>query len=146
MNRRLAIVALLALTAALPLQAQDQPIGIEGAFARSNGVMGGAGAVFLTMTNAGATDDRLLSVASDAAQMAALHRHSENADGVMSMGEIDGGIALPAGASHALRRGGDHIMLMGLTRVLNEGDTVSVALTFEQAGIITIDVPVDNAQ
>lgn len=145
MNRLTALLAAIALAVALPLQAQDQLIRAEDAYARSNGTAGGAGAVFLILQNTGTTDDRLLAVASDAARMVELHSHKEDANGVMSMGRIDG-IALPAGGSHALARGGDHIMLMGLTRALDQGSTVTLTLTFEQAGEITLTVPVDNAR
>lgn len=146
MNRLTALLAAIALAVALPLQAQDQLIRAKDAYARSNGTAGGAGAVFLTLQNTGTTDDRLLAVASDAAQMVELHSHKEDANGVMSMGRIDGGIALPAGGSHVLARGGDHIMLLGLTRALDQGSTVTLTLTFEQAGEITLTVPVDNAR
>jgi periplasmic copper chaperone A len=144
MHRRTVLLTALALATALPLQAQDQPILVQNAYARSNGTAGGAGAVFLILQNTGTADDRLLSVTTDAAQMAELHSHTQDANGVMTMGAIEGGIALPAGASHALARGGDHIMLMGLTRALDQGDNVDLTLTFEKAGTLTITVPVDN--
>ena len=51
--------------------------------------------------------------------------------------------AIPAHGSHALARGGDHVMLLGLTRQLNDGDTVALTLTFEKAGEVKVDVPVD---
>ena len=146
MHRRTVLLTALALATALSLQAQDQPILVQNAYARSNGTANGAGAVFLTLQNTGTADDRLLSVTTDAAQMAELHSHTQDANGVMTMGAIEGGIALPAGGSHALARGGDHIMLMGLTRALNQGDSVDLALTFEKAGTLTITVPVDNTR
>lgn len=141
-----ATFAAIALAAGLPLLAQDHPITVQDAYARANGAAGGAGAVFLTLQNTGPTDDRLLGVSTDAARMAELHSHSQTADGVMVMGRIEGGIALPAGGTHALARGGDHVMLMGLTRTLAQGDSLTVTLTFQTAGAITLAVPVDNAR
>ncbi|MEO1154600.1 MAG: copper chaperone PCu(A)C, partial [Pseudomonadota bacterium] len=38
---------------------------------------------------------------------------------------------------------GDHVMFMGLTGPFVDGETVEVTLTFEQAGDITVDIPVD---
>jgi len=35
-----------------------------------------------------------------------------------------------------------HLMLMGLTGSLKEGETVSVSLTFQQAGELIVDMPV----
>ncbi|NCX55288.1 MAG: copper chaperone PCu(A)C [Rhodobacterales bacterium] len=44
---------------------------------------------------------------------------------------------------HALKRGGDHVMFMGLTRSLEHGDKFELTLTFEHAGDVTLTVPVD---
>ncbi len=60
------------------------------------------------------------------------------------MRPIDGGIAVPAGGSHALKRGGDHVMFMGLDAPFEEGSTISVTLTFEKAGDVVVELPVDN--
>ena len=62
----------------------------------------------------------------------------------MKMIELEEGIALSAGASHHLKRGGDHIMFMGLVEPLVQGGEVTVTLTFERAGEVMITVPVDN--
>ena len=43
-----------------------------------------------------------------------------------------------------MKRGGDHVMLMGLNDGLDAGETVKITLTFEKAGEIVVDVPVDN--
>jgi copper(I)-binding protein len=61
----------------------------------------------------------------------------------MRMMEVEEGFAIPAGGSHALARGGDHVMFLGLTRSLEHGDTVTVTLTFEQAGDVEVEIPVD---
>ena len=121
-----------------PVLAQVQ---ITDAYARSTGE---SGAVFLTITNPDATDDRLLSATTDAAGMAMLHTSVMDANGVMSMPEMPGGVVIPAGGSHALARGGDHLMLMGLTRALAEGDTLRLTLMFERAGAVNLDVVIDN--
>lgn len=131
------LAATLALIA-LPALAQVQ---ITDAYGRSTGA---SGAVFLTITNPDATDDRLLSATTDAAEMAMLHTSMMDANGVMSMPELAGGVVIPAGGAHALARGGDHIMLMGLTAPLKDGDTLRLILTFELAGPIALDVVIDN--
>jgi copper(I)-binding protein len=64
----------------------------------------------------------------------------------MKMMEVEEGFAVPAGGSHALARGGDHVMLMGLTRDLADGDTFPLTLVFEKSGEVVIEVPVDNAR
>jgi copper(I)-binding protein len=44
---------------------------------------------------------------------------------------------------HALKRGGDHVMFMGLTRSLEHGDMIDLTLTFENAGQVVLTVPID---
>ena len=125
---------------ALPAQAHDG-IHVENAYARASAQ---SGAVFMTIINHGATEDRLLSVSTDAAERAGLHRHSEDAGGVMQMLEVTEGFPVPANGTHELARGGDHVMLMGLTRPLANGDMLTLTLTFEHEGEVAVDVPVDN--
>ncbi|MEY4696721.1 MAG: hypothetical protein RIT14_1149 [Pseudomonadota bacterium] len=134
-----------ALTLAAPVAAQDHPEGlhIHDAYARSTGA---SGAVFFIIHNNTGADDRLLGASTDAAEVAELHSHSETADGVMQMAEIVGGVPLPMGEMHAFARGGDHVMLMGLTRKLADGDSLRLTLHFAVAGDITLEVPVDNAR
>ena len=127
---------------AFPALAGD--ISIMDPYARASGAMAKSGAVFMEIMNAGDSDDRLIAAHTVAAKMVELHTHIEDDNGVMLMREIEGGIALPAGQSHALARGGDHVMLMGLTGTLEQGDMIQLTLTFEKAGDMTIDVPVDN--
>ena len=42
-----------------------------------------------------------------------------------------------------MKRGGHHVMLMGLTDSLDQGEAISVTLTFEKAGDVVVDIPVD---
>ena len=88
-------------------------------------------------------DDRLISVDGKIAKRVELHTHIED-DGVMKMREIEGGILIPAGGAHELLRGGDHVMLMGLTRKLENGETFDLILTFENAGDLPLTITVDN--
>jgi copper(I)-binding protein len=50
---------------------------------------------------------------------------------------------IEAGKMAMLKRGADHIMLMGLRSSWHHGDLISIVLTFEKAGEMTLDVPVD---
>jgi len=100
--------------------------------------------VFFDIKNAGADGDRLVSAASDVAKMVELHTHKQDAAGVMQMLAVPEGFEVPAAGDHLLQRGGDHVMLMGLTREIADGDMVTLTLTFEKAGEVTVEVPVDN--
>ncbi len=147
-HAKLAATAAALFLCALPVAAQEHPAGmhVHDVYARSNGKEGGSGAVFLMIHNNTETDDRLIAVSAPVAKKVELHTHTESADGVMQMMEIEGGIALPAGEMHALARGGDHVMLMGLTQALADGDSFPLTLTFEQAGDVTVEAVVDNAR
>ncbi len=120
-----------------------QDITVSDPYARSSGPAAQSGAIFMMIENHGAADDRLIAAATDAAERVELHTHAEDANGVMRMVELEDGIEVAAGAAHELMRGGDHVMLLGLTRPLNHGDTLDLTLTFETAGEITVEVPVD---
>lgn len=145
MNNFKTLLALAMTLFALPALAADG-IAIQDPYARTMGGMGASGAVFFTIENHQASDDTLIDAKSDAAKKVELHTHKEDANGVMQMRHVPEGFAIPAGASHALARGGDHVMLMGLTRDLNDGDKVAVTLVFETAGEVVIEAVVDNAR
>lgn len=135
-------LALLAALCPMAVLAHDG-MHAEDAYARSTNPR--VGAVFLTLENHREVVCTLQSVATDAAERAELHTHSEQG-GVMSMGRIDGGVPVAAGQSHALARGGDHIMLLGLTRPLADGDTVALTLDFGDCGRESVTAVVDNAR
>jgi periplasmic copper chaperone A len=138
-----ALTALFVFSTGNMAAAQDG-IQIDAPYARVSGPSAKSGAVFMTILNQSARDDRLVSVTTDAAERAELHTHKADANGVMRMGEVTEGFAITGTEAHALDRGGDHIMLLGLTRALKQGDTVMLTLTFEKSGDITVEVPVDN--
>lgn len=141
--RTLLAAAAATLTLALPLAAQTDSITVDDAYARAAG-MGKSGAVFFMLHNMTDADDRLIDVRADVAKKVELHTHKDMGDGVMKMMHVPEGFAVPAGGMHALARGGDHVMLMGLTADLKNGDQFPLTLVFEKAGEITLDVTVDN--
>jgi copper(I)-binding protein len=135
------LLSVAALCVALPAFAGD--IEVKDAYVRTSSMMSKSGAAFMVIENHGDADDRLVSAASDVAQKVELHTHKDMGDGVMKMMKVEEGFAVPAHSEHALARGGDHVMLLGLTRELKQGDMVSVTLTFEKAGEMTVEIPVD---
>ncbi len=138
--------AALVVAASLAMPAWASDIMVKDAYARSATPASKTGAAFFEIVNHGDTDDRLVSVASDVAPRVELHTHKDMGDGVMKMMEVEEGFVIPAGGMHVLARGGDHVMFMGLPKGLADGETVSVTLTFEHAGDITVDIPVDLAR
>lgn len=116
---------------------------VEDPYARVSSAMAQSGAAFMSIHNHNDFDDRLVGVGSDAAERAELHTHIQDANGVMRMVEIEDGIALPAGDTVLLERGGLHVMFLGLTEPLAHGDAVEVTLIFETSEPMTLTVPVD---
>nr|PZN61512.1 MAG: copper chaperone PCu(A)C [Sphaerobacter thermophilus] len=102
---------------------------------------GGTSAIFLTISNPGNEDDRLVAATTDVAEVVEIHRSTIDASGVMRMEPIDG-VTIPAGGKAELKPGAEHIMLIGLTRDLEVGDRFSATLKFERAGEMTIEVEV----
>lgn len=116
---------------------------IEDAYARVGSAMAQSGAVFMHIHNHSGTDIVLVSASSDVAERVELHTHTQDAAGVMRMVKIEGGIPVPAQEGVMLERGGLHVMLLGLTRSLEHGDSFSLTLEFQNADPVTLDVTVD---
>ncbi len=84
---------------------------------------------FMTVT--ADSDSKLLSVKSPVAKDVQIHEMSMK-DDVMRMGPVDS-VALPAGKAIKLDPEGYHVMLMGLTGQIQQGDQVPLTLTVENA-------------
>lgn len=107
-----------------------------------HGQTGGAGngAVYVLIENRGNEPDTLLSATSDAAATVELHETRQEG-GVMRMRPLPK-VDVPPGGRIDMKPGGRHIMLLGLTRDLHPGDTVTVRLRFEKAGERVVEAPV----
>ena len=99
------------------------------------------GGGFVTIVNGGAADDRLVSVASPAADHVEIHEMTMEND-VMKMRPLKDGVPVAAGATVELTPGGLHLMFMGVKTPFHEGDSVPVTLTFEKAGAVEVTFPV----
>lgn len=90
---------------------------------------------FISITNNGNKDDHLIAVYSDLAKKVELHAMTM-VDGVMRMRAVTGGWTIPAGETLKLESGGKHIMIMGLQKMIKEGDVQMMVLKFKEAGAI----------
>ena len=117
---------------------------VSDSYARSTGTLAKAGAAYMKIMNHSKKDDRLISVYSDIAKKTELHTHLKSDNGVMKMMRIDKGIEIGAMKEHALVRGGEHIMFMGLKEPFENGKIIPVTLLFEKAGEVNIEVVVDQ--
>ncbi|MEU1643007.1 copper chaperone PCu(A)C [Micromonospora zamorensis] len=88
----------------------------------------GMTAAFGTLVNDGDSDVTLTSATTSVSSME-LHEMAMK-DGRMVMRQKQGGIVIKAKGTHALEPGGDHLMLMSLTRPVQAGDELTFTLTF----------------
>lgn len=116
-------------------------LSVSGAYARSNNPE--AGAAFMTITNAGHADCTLSRVSAEGFDRPALHTSREQG-GVMKMVPLER-LTIPAGGSHELKRGGDHIMLMGARAPVMQGQAVDLTLDFGDCGTLPVSVTIDNS-
>lgn len=101
----------------------------------------GMTAAFGTLTNHSDEAITIVSATSDASRME-LHEMAMGDDGAMVMRPKEGGLAVPAGGTHELAPGGDHLMFMDLTTPLATGDEVEVTLTSDSGATWTVRLPV----
>jgi copper(I)-binding protein len=109
------------------------------AYATADGMT--TGAVFLTLNNQSGEADRLIGARSTNAASVEMHESTTGEDGTMMMRKIEG-IDVPAGQSVTLTPDGRHIMLMGLTAPLKEGESFDLVLDFEKGADVTVPVSV----
>ena len=148
MKRRVFIGAALvsAFVSACPALAGNVTEGsleISGAFSRATPKNAKVGIAYMTIRSLGAAD-RLIGFSSPACERPEIHTHITDDGGIMRMRKVEA-IDIPAGGVAELKPGGLHLMMMKLTGQLVEGDTVEVTLIFENAGEVTVTVPVKGA-
>lgn len=122
----------------------DKTILIEHTQARETppGVKVGAG--YLSITNTGNQDDKLVSASGDLAPIIQIHAMTLK-DNVFRMQQLKGGVVIPAGKTVTLEAGKKHLMFMNLPQPLTAGNTHKVTLNFEKAGAIIVSFPVKKA-
>ncbi|MUL83093.1 MULTISPECIES: copper chaperone PCu(A)C [unclassified Mycolicibacterium] len=102
----------------------------------------GMTAVFGTVTNTGHHDARIVSATSPAAGMVELHEVVSDGSGSKTMRPKEDGFSIPAGGTHDLAPGGDHLMLMDLTAPLQPGAEVPVTVVFEDGSSLPVTAQV----
>jgi len=150
MQRRhlFSLAAALAAAIALPAAARDYKVGaiqIQHPWARPTSAGAQVGGGYMTLVNTGKTPDRLLDGSTPAARTFEIHEMSM-AGGIMKMRRLDQGLALAPGATVALKPGGYHIMLIGLSKPLKLGEKVPATLRFEKAGEVKVEFTVEQPQ
>ncbi|MGY5774767.1 copper chaperone PCu(A)C [Rhizobium sp. LEGMi135b] len=101
------------------------------------------GGGYVTITNTGDTDDRLIAASSPRAETVQIHEMRMDKD-IMVMRELADGLPIPAGKTVELKPGGYHVMFMRVAEPFLQGQTVKTKLTFEKAGSVEVDFPVGS--
>ena len=125
-NIKRAAIALSLMGLAFQASAQTK---VDDAWVRATVPTQTASGAFMTVT--ADSDSKLLSVATPIAKDVQIHEMSMQND-VMRMGPVNS-VDLPAGKAVKLDPNGYHVMLMGLTGQLKEGESVPLTLTVENA-------------
>ncbi|HEX4897884.1 MAG TPA: copper chaperone PCu(A)C [Candidatus Limnocylindrales bacterium] len=113
---------------------------VSGAWVRPPQGMDRPAAGYLVITG-GAQADALLSAASPVAGKVEIHETSMDSSGMTGMHPI-GRLDVPAGATVTLQPGGYHLMFMDVTGTITVGGSVEIRLTFEKAGVVTVQAEV----
>ena len=99
---------------------------------------------YATITNNGAAADKLVAVTGEIGDKGEIHQMAVDANGVMTMRPVEGGIEIPAGAPVELKPGAFHIMFKDLKRLPKEGEKFKGTMTFEKAGEVAVEYSVDK--
>lgn len=102
---------------------------------------GGNTAAYMRIDNAGGEADRLVGATFADAERVEIHETVMDGD-VASMVHMPDGLDVPADGEVVLQPGGYHVMIMGLSSPLEDGDTAAITLQFEVAGDMDISAPV----
>lgn len=127
---------LIALSACAPAQLAVQDPWARPAAAEANS------AVYFTLDNPTAQEDTLLRAASGVASSVEIHQASMEND-IMKMTPVET-VTIPAGGQIEFSPGGLHLMLIDLNQTLAEGQQITLTLEFENAGLVEIQVPVEQ--
>lgn len=99
---------------------------------------------FLTITNTGSEDDRLLKATASISSNVQIHDMKMEGD-VMKMMELTDGVAIPAGQTVELKPRSLHVMFMDITSTPKKGDMIRGTLVFEKAGTVEVEFAVEDA-
>jgi len=139
----LALAACLLLTACGSDRGRAAPqVVVEDAWVRAVVVTAGLessvnSAAYLTVRHVGQAADRLVGARTEVARMTEIHRTTIDSTGLARMARVEA-IDLEPGAEVRLEPGSYHLMLMGVTQSLPEGDTVNLVLEFETTGALEV--------
>jgi len=137
-----AILSAVAGSAALFAASAGTPPGLSvtGAWARATPPGTTVAAVYLVIDNTAGEADRLLAISTDRAGSAEVHAIVH--DGDLAMMRRVEPLQVGAGERILFEPGGIHVMLMGLKSPLAEGQSLTLVMNFERAGVRRVEARV----
>ena len=134
------IVTLLALLMVTGMATANAEITVEGVWSRATAPGLDRGAVYFELENTGRRGDQLIGVSTPRAPRAELHQTIEEGGNSRMVHTPE--VRVPAEGEVVFEPGGRHVMLMGLTESLREGETFELTLELEHNGPVTLTVDV----
>ena len=116
---------------------KDGTIKITGSWTRATPAGAQVAGGFLAVTNTGSQSDRLTGGSLAIAGKVEVHEMSMS-DGIMKMRALEQGLEIKPGETVELKPGGYHLMFIGLTAPVKEGDKIEGTLMFQRAGTIAL--------
>ncbi len=120
--------------------ASEGPLVVKDAWVRA-AAAGADTAAYFTIVNGQSAPDTLLSATTDAAQEVGVHETTTDTSGMTGMHAVPS-LGIPGGGTVQFAPGGYHVMLTSLKQALAAGGTVTLTLTFQNAGIVTVNAEV----
>lgn len=93
---------------------------------------------FAVLENTGDEDVHVTGVHAELSPTVELHTMVDDGSGQMVMQQAPDGFTVPAGQTHELAPGGDHVMFMDLQAPLTPGDTVDYVLELEDGTEVAV--------
>lgn len=140
MLRKSLAAAIVLATMAWPALAHDYTLGalkIHHPWARATPKGAPVGGGYLSITNTGATPDRLIGGSTAVSSGFEIHEMSMD-NGIMKMRMLPNGLEIKPGETVTLKPSGYHIMFTGLKAPLTKGEHVDATLKFEKAGEVKV--------
>jgi len=145
MLRKSSLICVFALViSAGPAFAADFSVGalkIHDPWSRATPKGAPVGGGYLTITNTGATPDRLIGGSTAVSKGFEIHEMTMD-KGVMKMRMMPNGLEIKPGETVTFKPSGYHLMFTGLKSQLTKGEHVDATLKFEKAGEVKVQFDV----
>jgi copper(I)-binding protein len=96
---------------------------------------------FMKINNNSDKSIKIIKVTSNLSKFTEMHTHKLKKDGTAVMSQLDF-ISIDANSYHILKKGGDHIMFIGLQKKLKEGEIHNLTLYLDDGTTTTVSLEV----